>query len=78
MEQVLVSHPGIDDAAVIGIPDTVAGEVPRAYVVRKDNKLTESAIKKYVEGERILLCRCKNVKLFRTYIIKLVIKARFF
>ena len=49
-----MSHPDIDDAAVIGIPDTAAGEVPRAYVVKKVASITQDAIKKYVEG--IIMC----------------------
>ena len=35
VENALLSHPGISDAAVIGIPDTEAGELPCAYVVKK-------------------------------------------
>ncbi|XP_048585698.1 4-coumarate--CoA ligase 1 isoform X2 [Nematostella vectensis] len=35
LEALLVSHPHIADAAVIGIPDDVAGELPRAFVVVK-------------------------------------------
>ena len=31
----MLHHPSIADAAVIGIPDDVGGEVPRAYVVLK-------------------------------------------
>ena len=33
LEAVLVAHPGISDAAVIGAPDEEAGEVPVAFVV---------------------------------------------
>ncbi|CAH1783073.1 unnamed protein product [Owenia fusiformis] len=33
LEDLLVKHPSIADAAVIGIPDERAGELPRAYVV---------------------------------------------
>ena len=51
LEEILVSHPDIEDAAVIGIPNTEAGEVPRAFVVRKNATITEEAIKKFVEGK---------------------------
>ena len=35
LEELLISHPNIDDAAVIGIPDEKAGELPKAFVVPK-------------------------------------------
>ncbi|XP_035774718.1 luciferin 4-monooxygenase-like [Anopheles albimanus] len=37
LEAVLLSHPEVKDAAVIGVPDDRAGELPRAYVVRKED-----------------------------------------
>jgi long-chain acyl-CoA synthetase len=36
IEAVLYEHPGVAVATVIGMPDEVKGEIPRAYVVPKD------------------------------------------
>jgi acyl-CoA synthetase (AMP-forming)/AMP-acid ligase II len=35
LEAVLLSHPAVADAAVVPFPDAEAGEIPRAFVVRK-------------------------------------------
>jgi long-chain acyl-CoA synthetase len=40
VEDVLVKHPGVMEAAVIGLPDENSGEAVVAYVVRKDPSLT--------------------------------------
>jgi long-chain acyl-CoA synthetase len=40
VEEVLVKHPGVMEAAVIGLPDEGSGEAVVAYVVRKDPALT--------------------------------------
>jgi len=42
LEALLLTHENISDAAVIQVPDEAAGELPRAYVVRKE---TEDAMK---------------------------------
>lgn len=36
VEQVLGSHPAVAEAAVIGVPDAVRGEVPKALIVLRD------------------------------------------
>ncbi len=33
LEAVLIAHPAVRDAAVVGVPDAEAGELPRAFVV---------------------------------------------
>ncbi|XP_064622501.1 uncharacterized protein LOC135484756 isoform X2 [Lineus longissimus] len=51
LEGLLLAHPSIADAAVIGIPDKEAGELPKGFVVLKPNcHLTEEDIVSYVTG----------------------------
>ena len=51
LEELLLTHPSIADAAVIGVPDDRAGELPRAYVVLKPGaKVTQDAVKDFVKG----------------------------
>jgi len=42
IEDVLAMHPGVQEAAVIGVADERAGEAVKAVVVRKDPALTEA------------------------------------
>ena len=43
LEALLLTHPDIADAAVIGIPDDEAGEIPAAYLVLKQGHDTTAA-----------------------------------
>ena len=47
VEDVLASHPGVLEVAVIGVPDEHAGEVVAAYIVPKDPALTAEAVRAY-------------------------------
>ncbi|QFU17231.1 AMP-binding protein [Microvirga thermotolerans] len=47
VEDVLARHPGVMEAAVIGLPDEHSGEVVVAYVVRKDPSLTAEALREF-------------------------------
>lgn len=44
VEEVIASHPGVLECAVIGIPDSKSGEAVKVFVVKKDPNLTADAI----------------------------------
>lgn len=52
LEAILLSHPKIKDAAVIGIPDEEAGELPLAFVVKQPGvELSAEEVKTFVAKE---------------------------
>ncbi|XP_057768611.1 4-coumarate--CoA ligase-like 1 [Salvia miltiorrhiza] len=52
LEAILLSHPSVEDAAVVGLPDEEAGEIPAACVVIKAGaKESEEDIIKYVSSK---------------------------
>ncbi|CAH1636755.1 unnamed protein product [Spodoptera littoralis] len=59
LENVLKEHPDVLDAAVLGIPDSRLGEVPKAFVVLKDgvkveaNEVTSFVSERVAEYKRI-------------------------
>ncbi len=49
LEALLLTHPQVADAAVIGLPDDEAGEIPAAYVVLKQGQdVTATDIQRFV------------------------------
>ncbi|KAH9519671.1 4-coumarate--CoA ligase 1 [Bulinus truncatus] len=60
LEALLLGHPGVQDVAVLGVPDEDCGELPKAFVVRKPgSKFTESELVKFVE------VRCSTINRLR-------------
>ncbi len=52
LEAVLLEHPGIREAAVIGWPDPDAGEIPRAYVaLRPGHSISDEEIMTFANGK---------------------------
>ncbi|MGJ4964078.1 long-chain fatty acid--CoA ligase [Bradyrhizobium sp. HKCCYLRH3061] len=47
VEEVIATHPGVLETAVIGLPDEKTGELVKAFVVKKDPNLTSEDIIKH-------------------------------
>jgi long-chain acyl-CoA synthetase len=50
VEDVLAAHPGVVEAAVIGLPDKSSGEAVAAFVVRRDASLSEADLRAWCRG----------------------------
>ncbi|WP_188596631.1 AMP-binding protein [Thermocladium modestius] len=54
IEEVLYQNPCVKEAAVVGVPDPAAGEIPKAFVVLKDEckgKVSEDDIREYLKDK---------------------------
>jgi len=48
LESVLVEHPAVSEAAVIGVPDEIKGEVPLAFVILRPGHVPEEPLRREV------------------------------
>lgn len=52
LEGLLLTHPAVADAAVIGVPDDEAGEIPKAFITLKPGaEATAEEIQEFVAGQ---------------------------
>jgi acyl-CoA synthetase (AMP-forming)/AMP-acid ligase II len=50
LEALLITHPDVADVAVIGVPDDEAGELPKAFVVRREgSSVSETDLQDFVK-----------------------------
>jgi len=49
VEDVVVQHPGVLEAAVIGVPDARSGQAVKLFVVRRDPALDEAELRRYCQ-----------------------------
>jgi len=73
VEEVLYEHPGVREAAIIGIKDDYRGESVKAYIVPKDGvQLTEEELNRWCR-ERLASFKVPHVYEFRTDLPKSII-----
>jgi long-chain acyl-CoA synthetase len=51
IEEVIASHPGVLECAVIGVPDEKSGEAVKAFIVKKDPNVTAEDIVKFCHSQ---------------------------
>jgi long-chain acyl-CoA synthetase len=69
IEDVVASHPGVLEVAVIGLPDPNSGEAVAAYVVKKDPALTEAAVIEHCR-QSLTAYKCPKAVVFRSELPK--------
>ena len=69
IEEVLTQHPGVLEAAAVGVPDEKSGEAVKVFVVRKDPALSETDIRGWCETQLTGYKRPRHVE-FRTELPK--------
>jgi long-chain acyl-CoA synthetase len=69
VEEVIASHPGVLECAVIGVPDEKSGEAVKAFVVKKDPNVTAEDIVKFCREELTAYKVPKHIE-FRTSLPK--------
>lgn len=63
MESIILELPGVADVAVVGVPDELADEVPRAYIVLRPGvnpPVDEKAVCDYLHARVIHYKRLKG------------------
>ncbi len=61
VEDVVASHPGVLECAVVGVPDAQSGEAVVLFVARKDPALTAQALKDYCAQQLTAYKRPKHI-----------------
>ena len=65
IEDVLTQHPGVLEAAVVGVEDPRSGEAVKAFIVRKDPALQEADVRAWCEAQLTGYKRPRTIE-FRT------------
>ncbi|CAH2090532.1 unnamed protein product [Euphydryas editha] len=66
LEALLRSHPKIQDCAVVGIPDPISGEVPKAFVVQAGQDLKKEDVLDFINSKVVSFKKIKDVQFIDT------------
>jgi long-chain acyl-CoA synthetase len=69
VEDIAMQHPGVLEAAVIGVPDQRTGEAVKLFVVKRDPDLTEADLMNFLKGRLVNYKRPRIVE-FRDHLPK--------
>lgn len=69
LEEVVARHPKVLEVAAIGVRDERAGEVPKLFVVKKDQSLTEDEVREFCRDNLTNYKRPRHIE-FRTELPK--------
>jgi len=69
VEDVAMQHPGVLEAAVIGVPDERTGQAVKLFVVKRDAALTEAALRAFLR-ERLVNYKAPHLITFRAALPK--------
>ncbi len=69
LEEVVAAMPGVLEVAAIGVPDEHSGEVPKLFIVKKDQNLSEEAVRAFCKENLTGYKRPKFIE-FRTELPK--------
>ena len=53
IEEILIAHPGVSEAAVVGVPDSATGEAVRAFIVATEGALTADVLRAHCTREMV-------------------------
>jgi acyl-CoA synthetase (AMP-forming)/AMP-acid ligase II len=66
LEALLITHPDVADVAVIGVPDDEAGELPKAFVVRREgSSVSETDLQDFVKEKVAEIPKSASGKILR-------------
>ncbi len=69
VEDVAVTHPGVREAAAVGVPDERTGEAVKLFVVKRDPALTVAELSSYLHA-RLVNYKIPHLIEFRDYLPK--------